>query len=125
MKKIAILYNLNRNEYEYEAEFDSEYTIKSIYDALKNKYDVKKIEAVTDFSLITELQDLNPDLVFNVCEGFNGPARESVYAGILEQMDLNYSGPDSTNLLICHNKFLVKNLINNLTKTPFGYAIQN
>ena len=125
MKKIAILYNLNRNEYEYEAEFDSEYTIKSIYDALKNKYDVKKIEAVKDFSWIKELQALNPDLVFNVCEGFNGPARESVYAGILEQMDLNYSGPDSTNLLICHNKFLVKNLINNLTKTPFGYAIQN
>ena len=43
MKKIAILYNLNRNEYEYETEFDSEYTINSIYDALKNKYDVKKI----------------------------------------------------------------------------------
>ena len=43
-------------------------------------------------------------LVFNICEGYNGPARESVYAAILEQLNFNYTGPDSTNLLICHTK---------------------
>ena len=125
MKKIAILYNLNRNQYEYETEFDSEYTINSIYDVLKNKYIVEKIEAVKDFSWIEKLNNYSPDLVFNICEGFNGPARESVYAAILEQFSLNYSGPDSTNLLMCHNKFLVKNLLKEDVNVPFGYCVKN
>ena len=124
MRKIAILYNLNRKEHEYEAEFDSENTINSIYDALKDKYDVKRIEAIRDFSWIKRVDDLKPDLVFNVCEGFNGPARESVYGAILEQLNQNYSGPDSTNLLICHNKFLVKNLVKDIADVPFGYAVK-
>lgn len=124
MKNIVILYNLNRNEYEYESEFDSELTISSICKALENKYDVRKIEAVKDFSWIKKIQEINPDLVFNICEGFFGPARESVYAAILEQLSYNYSGPDSTNLLICHNKFLVKNLVKSIAKVPIGYAIQ-
>jgi len=55
-----------------------------------------------------ELNKVKPDLIFNICEGFNGPARESVYAAILEQYKYNYSGPDSTNLLVCHNKYLSK-----------------
>lgn len=125
MRKIAILYNLNRNEYEYETEFDSENTINSLYNALKNNYEVEKIEAVKDFSWISKLNNYNPDLVFNVCEGYNGPARESVYAAILEQFSINYSGPDSTNLLMCHNKFLIKNLFKNYIKVPFGYGISN
>ena len=106
MKKIALLYNLNRGNYEYETEFDSEITINKIYESIKDKYEVKKIEALKDFSWITEIQKYNPDLVFNICEGYNGPARESVYAAILEQFNFNYTGPDSTNLLICHNKFI-------------------
>jgi D-alanine-D-alanine ligase len=125
MKKVAILFNLNRGKYEYETEFDSELTINSLYKALKDKYEVKKIEADKEFKWINKINKYNPDLVFNVCEGFNGPARESVYAAILEQFKYNYSGPDSTNLLMCHNKFLVKNLLKNLIDVPFGYAINN
>ena len=121
---VVILYNLNRGRYEYETEFDSELTIDSIYNALKDNYEIRKVEAVKDFSWIKRLQDINPKLVFNICEGFNGPARESVYGAILEQLGYNYSGPDSTNLLMCHNKFLVKNLIKEFTKVPFGNSIQ-
>ena len=123
MKKIAMLYNLNRHQFEYETEFDSELTIESIYNALSKKYKVKKIEADKDFKWIDELNQYNPDLVFNICEGYNGPARESVYGAILEQFKYNYSGPDSTNLLMCHNKFLVKNLLKDYIDCPKGYSI--
>ena len=47
-----------------------------------------------------------------------------MYAAILEQLNFNYSGPDSTNLLMCHNKFLVKNLVKDIVKVPFGYSVQ-
>lgn len=123
MKKIVILYNLNRHQFEYETEFDSEYTIDNIYSTLEKKYIVHKIEADKNFEWIDKLRKINPDLVFNICEGFNGPARESVYAAILEQLQYNYSGPDSTNLLMCHNKFLVKNILKNKFLVPFGFVI--
>lgn len=123
MKKIVLLFNLNRHQYEYETEFDSEFTIDSIYDVLSKKYEVKKIEADKTFKWIDELNQYSPDLVFNICEGYNGPARESVYGAILEQFKYNYSGPDSTNLLMCHNKFLVKNLLNDYVDCPKGYSI--
>lgn len=123
MKKVAMLFNLNRHQYEYETEFDSELTIDSIYNVLSKKYEVKKIEADKEFKWIDELNQYAPDLVFNICEGYNGPARESVYGAILEQFNYNYSGPDSTNLLMCHNKFLVKNLLKNYVDCPKGYSV--
>lgn len=125
MKKIAILFNLNRHQYEYETEFDSEYTIDSIYETLLKNYLVEKIEADKNFEWINKLKEFNPDLVFNICEGFFGPARESVYAAILEQLGFNYSGPDSTNMLVCHNKFLAKNLLKDDVLVPFGYVIKD
>lgn len=125
MDKIAILYNLNRHQFEYETEFDSPITIESIYNSLKDKYEVKLVEAVKDFSWINELVEFDPKLVFNICEGFYGPARESVYAAILEQLNYNYSGPDSTNLLMCHNKILTKRILEYKVLAPKGYCVRN
>lgn len=42
MKKIVLLFNLNRHQHEYETEFDSELTINSIYNVLSKNYEVKK-----------------------------------------------------------------------------------
>lgn len=123
MKKIVLLFNLNRHKFEYETEFDSKLTIDSIFNVLSKDYEVKKIEADKNFKWIDLLINYNPDLVFNICEGYYGPARESVYAAILEQFKLNYSGPDSTNLLMCHNKFLVKSLLQDFIDVPKGYSI--
>lgn len=124
MDKIAILFNLNRHQFDYETEFDSPITIDSIYNSLKEKYEVKLVEAVKDFSWINEIVEFDPKLVFNICEGFYGPARESVYAAILEQLNYNYSGPDSTNLLICHNKILTKRLLEDKVLAPKGYCVR-
>ena len=125
MKKVVLLYNLNRHQFDYETEFDSEYTINSIYNALSKNYDVIKIEADKEFKWIKKLNEVKPDLVFNICEGYNGPARESVHAAILEQYKYNYSGPDSTNLLVCHNKYLSKNILRNDVLVPKGYVINS
>ena len=125
MKTIVILYNLNRYNFEYEAEFDSELTIKMIQNVLCDKYEIILIEADKEFIWISKLNDSQPDLVFNVCEGYAGPARESVYAAILEQFEYNYTGPDSTNLLICHNKSMVKKILSNYCLVPFGYSLRN
>lgn len=78
MKKIVLLYNLNRHQFDYETEFDSQYTIDSLYNSLEVNYEVIKIEADKEFEWIKKLNEEKPDLVFNICEGFNGPARESV-----------------------------------------------
>ena len=123
MKKIALLFNLNRHQFEYETEFDSELTIDSIYNTLSKEYAVIKIEADKEFKWIEKINSIKPDLIFNICEGYNGPARESVYAAILEQFNYNYSGPDSTNLLMCHNKFLVKELLKDYFDVPKGYCV--
>ena len=88
MKKIALLYNLNRNQFEYETEFDSELTIDSICKTLSKEYEIKRIEADKNFKWINLLLEYSPDLVFNICEGYYGPARESVYAAILEQFQI-------------------------------------
>ena len=66
MKKIAMLFNLNRHQFEYETEFDSEYTIDSIYNTLSKNYLVEKIEADKDFNWISKLKTYNPNLVFNI-----------------------------------------------------------
>ena len=89
MKKIILLYNLNRHQFDYETEFDSVYTIDSIYNSLKDNYKIIKIEADKEFNWIKKVNDFNPDLIFNICEGYNGPARESVYAAIIEQYKYN------------------------------------
>lgn len=123
MCKIVILYNLNRNQFEYEAEFDSELTINSIYNVLHSRFEVYLLEADIDFNWISKLNDMHPDLVFNICEGFFGPARECVYGAILEQLHYNYTGPDSTNLLVCHNKTMVKKILSDQILVPFGYSI--
>lgn len=125
MDKIAILFNLNRHQFDYETEFDLPITIESICNSLKDEYEIKLVEAVKDFSWIKEIIDFNPKLVFNICEGYCGPARESVYAAILEQLNFNYSGPDSTNLLMCHNKNLTKKLLESKILVPKGYCVTN
>ena len=50
MKKIAMLFNLNRHQYEYETEFDSELTIDSIYNVLSKKYEVKRLRLIKSLS---------------------------------------------------------------------------
>lgn len=110
--KVALLYNLNRGGHEHEAEFDVQITIDTLTAALQKEHEVVTIEAIRDFTRwLVQLTLAEPDIVFNVAEGFNGAARESLYPAILEQLAIRYCGPGPTELLVCHNKSLTKKLL--------------
>lgn len=110
--KIAFVYNKNNHQYDYEAEFDGEETINALIEAIKINFEVEAIEATKDQNiLIDRLKRSRPDLIFNVAEGYFGPAREAFYPSLYDQLGYKFTGPDSTNLLICHNKYLSKVLL--------------
>lgn len=53
-----------------------------------------------------------PDLVFNLMEEFNGETKnEHSACGLLEMLDVNFTGSSSKNLLICRDKILVKTVL--------------
>ncbi len=110
--KVALLYNLNRGQSEHETEFDLPITINALTNALSKEHEVIPIECIRDFSCwITRLVLEKPDIAFNVAEGFVGTAREALYPAICEQLDIMYTGPGPTELLICHNKALTKRFL--------------
>ncbi|MDD5750979.1 MAG: hypothetical protein PHS73_00475 [Candidatus Peribacteraceae bacterium] len=110
--RVALLHNQNRGKSEHETEFDLPITIDALTDALSDKHEVVPVEGTRDFAKWTsELAAACPDIVFNVAEGYRGAAREALYPTICEQLDLPYTGPGPTELLICHNKDLTKRLL--------------
>lgn len=110
--KVALLHNVNRGETEHEAEFDLPITIDALTKALAKEHEVVPIECTRDFvSWMARLILEKPDIIFSVAEGFSGAARESLYAALYEQLGMDYCGPGPTELLVCHNKILTKNLL--------------
>ncbi len=110
--KVALLHNLNRGEHPYESEFDLPLTIDFVTEVLEKAHEITPIEGTRDFvRWLTQLTLSQPDIVFNVAEGYKGAAREAVYPAVLEQMDIPYCGPGPTELIVCHNKSLTKKLL--------------
>lgn len=62
--------------------------------------------------LIEELKSVKPDIVFNLAESFaNDRRHESSLVGLLELMNIPYTGNSSLVLSICTNKFYTKRLL--------------
>ncbi|MEI2770833.1 MAG: hypothetical protein V9G98_08910 [Candidatus Competibacter sp.] len=112
MTKVALVYNLNYHRSEREIDFDSPITIKALVVAIQRAFQCVPIESTEDiYILMRDLQTVQPDIIFNVAEGFHGAAREAFYPALFEQMDIPYTGPGPTELLITHNKALTKRLL--------------
>lgn len=110
--KVALLHNVNRGQNEHETEFDLPITIDALTEALSKEHTVVPIECTRDFTRwIAQLVLEKPDIAFNVAEGYNGPAREAAFPALCEQLDIPYTGPDASSLLICHNKAITKKLL--------------
>lgn len=123
--KIVLLYNLNRGNNDYEAEFDSDITIRALHKTLLKAGEVKCVEG--DKSVhkwIQEITEYEPDIIFCVAEGYNGPGRESFYPALFDQLGYLYSCPDINNLYVFQNKYLTKKLVNSFdVKTPRGFLV--
>jgi D-alanine-D-alanine ligase len=92
------------------AEWDSMETIDAISDAFKiNNHSVELIEANED--AYNKLRDYNPEIVFNVAEGFNGASRESQIPSMLEMLNIPFTGSDSITIGICHDKSRCKEIL--------------
>ncbi len=91
------------------AEFDHPGTIDVIADAFaKNGYQVAKIGNVA--SLLSKLNNLNVDIVFNISEGLSGRNRESQVPILLEMAGIPFVGSDSLSLALSLDKIIAKKI---------------
>jgi D-alanine-D-alanine ligase len=81
------------------AEWDSPTTIAAVEAALSRLGKVVRLEAKEDFP--ERLRQANPDIVFNIAEGFHGVNRESHVPAICEFYGIPYSGSDPFTLTLC------------------------
>ena len=109
--RVALLVSIDRNApaiprdapYDILAELDSENTAWSYAAALLSRgYEVQAHEG--NAHLPEWLSAFQPDICFNVCEGFIGESREAQVPGILEMMGLRYTGPGPLAAAITQDK---------------------
>jgi D-alanine-D-alanine ligase len=92
-------------------EYDSVETIKGIAAALEeNGHSVINLGGGRDF--LSSIQKEKIDLVFNIAEGRGiYRSREAQVPGVLEMLDIPYTGSDPQTLAVCLDKPLTKQLV--------------
>jgi len=129
--KIGLTYDLRKLyldegfSEEETAEFDKESTIIHIESALESLgYDVDRIGNLRN--LVSDLRYDRWDMVFNICEGMYGVARESQVPALLDAYQIPYTFSDPFVLALTLNKGMTKRIIRDagLKTSPF-YIINN
>jgi D-alanine-D-alanine ligase len=91
------------------AEWDTWETINAVKDALEVFTEVTLVEA--DLSAFPKLQEINPDIVFNIAEGFYGISREAQIPSMLDMLNIPYTGSDPLTLATCLDKSRTKEIL--------------
>ena len=91
------------------AEWDDAVTITAVERALSHAGQVIRLEANDSFP--TQLQQLRPDIVFNIAEGLNGPNREAHVPAICEYFGIPYTGSDVLTLALALDKRRAKEVL--------------
>jgi D-alanine-D-alanine ligase len=101
------------------AEWDDAETIVAVADALAARYSVALVEACEDFP--ARIRKVNPDLVFNMAEGFHGASREAQVPAVLEMLGIPYTGSDPLALSVCLDKARAKEVLSyrGIPNAPF------
>lgn len=92
-------------------EYDSRETVGGIAAALESQgHSVIRLGGGRDF--LVNIQKEKVDLVFNIAEGLgNYRSREAQVPGVLEMLDIPYTGSDPQCLAVCLDKPLTKKLV--------------
>jgi len=108
---------------------ESEFTesLESIRDTLLRKFENVKLHGV-NYNIkktIKELENQNPDIIFNFVESIEGNARyESYVTGVFDLLEIYYTGNDSLCLGNCLNKIRTKQILDSHNiKTPKYFMI--
>ena len=108
-----------------ESEFAE--SLESIRDTLLSKFENVKLHGVNHNikETIKELENQNPDIIFNFVESIEGNARyESYVTGVFDLLEIYYTGNDSLCLGNCLNKIRTKQILDSHNiKTPKYFMI--
>ena len=76
-------------------------------------HEATRLEIATDVAeVVRELAESRPELVFNLTEGFGGKsALDSNVAGLLNLLDLRYTGSSPSGLMLAGDKSLTKKVL--------------
>jgi D-alanine-D-alanine ligase len=91
------------------AEWDTFETIEAVRMALSLYNDVMMIEA--DENAFEKFRLYRPDIVFNIAEGMNGLSREAQIPGMLDMLNIPYTGSDPLTLATCLDKARAKEIL--------------
>ncbi|MBS3763401.1 MAG: hypothetical protein KGZ25_08885 [Planctomycetes bacterium] len=92
------------------AEHDAKSTIRALTDALAdNGHEVDVLRLTRDFP--REIQQLDPDLVFNIAEGIRGRTREAIVPSWLDHLAIPYTGSDGLTLSLTLDKARAKEIV--------------
>jgi D-alanine-D-alanine ligase len=114
--------NQQKNSADTFAEWDSWDTINAVKSALELFNNVSLVEA--DLSSFEKLKNLDPDIVFNIAEGFFGESREAQIPAMLDMLQIPYTGSDPLTLATCLDKARTKEILcyYNISTPPFFIA---
>lgn len=91
------------------AEFDPPHTIDNVVAAIESAgHQVKRIGNAQ--KLLSQIDDLGVDIVFNLAEGYNGRNRESQVPVLLEMKGIPYVGSDGLTLGLTLDKLVAKKM---------------
>lgn len=119
--RIAVLANLKQNAPQWEGmtsdqwdDLDSPKTINGLVAALKSTgHHAEFFEASIQppHKLIEKLLAYKPDLCFNIAEGHFGDSRESQIPGVLEMLQIPYTGSKVLTLALALDKPMTKRIL--------------
>ena len=111
--RIAFTHNLQTQNSEEQAEFDTPPTVSAIAGALTRLgHDVQVIEVSGSVArVVARLECARPDLIFNTAEGSRGRFREAFYPALFEQMGIPFTGSDAYVCTVTLDKLATKRLV--------------
>lgn len=78
-----------------------------------------------DLSSFEKLKNLNPDIVFNIAEGFFGESREAQIPAMLDMLQIPYTGSDPLTLATCLDKARTKEILSYYNIPTAHFIIAN